>query len=297
MPPLLFHPRPPSSPRSSKRRRISPDTWPTSQLLLTPADTRSLLKTAGVPPSLLAQIDLSLLQQEHLQVPKGLTPLEWVLKQLTRLHALPEDFEDQDLPLELLELIPVRTSATIPPVVSYEAQQLSTKELGLSIPVQQNVWTIRISRSTTPAEMAAVMKGYLPVGEQLLFRGMDLQTPGFFGTAVLGGSAEFGQGIYTTTSLELATHLLGAAEGAVYVFRVPDVAGMKVVEVTGREWEKCVGTQGRKYWRTDVVVGAVSTIEGNKKREDRELVQCVWRSGEAYQRLAEMCVAIFFIGA
>ncbi|KAI5800499.1 hypothetical protein FPQ18DRAFT_57114 [Pyronema domesticum] len=296
MPPLLFHPRPPaSSPRSSKRRRLSPDLWPTSQSLLTPAESRSLLKAAGVPSSLLSQIDLSLLQAHHLQIPKGGIPLEWILKQLANLGALPKDCEE--MPLELFELIPVRTKVGIPESVGYEARRMGVKELGLSLPTKQDVWTIRIPRATTPQEMAVVMRGYLPTGEQLLFRGMDLQTRGFLGTSTLGGTTEFGQGVYTTTSLELATHLLGTAEGAVYVFRVPDVAGMKVVEVTGREWEKCVGTQGRKYWRTDVVVGAVSTIEGNKKREDRELVQCVWRSGEACQRLAEMCVAVFFVGA
>jgi len=188
-------------------------------------------------------------------------------------------------------------------VVTATPQRVALSELHLPIPVSACVWTLKLPRLTTAAATAASIQRFLPADEQLLFRGTDLKTRGFF-TPVLpaAASAEFGPGLYTTPNLEYATHLAGVGCGVVYVFRVPEAQGLRVFEARGKEWDGVVRTAGRRLgWRTDVVVGGVSRDcwEAKENRRapkvDERLMQCVWRSGEACRRLAEGCVAVFFI--
>lgn len=108
---------------------------------------------------------------------------------------------------------------------------------------------------------------------------------------------ELGCGVYTSPSLEYACHLSGEGDGLVYVFWAPSVDGLSVLPVRGLGTTGAGGGGGsssrrRMGWRTDVVLGA---LRAGEEAEEAELVQCVWRSGEACRRLVEACVAVFFI--
>ncbi|KAF8245899.1 hypothetical protein K440DRAFT_632806 [Wilcoxina mikolae CBS 423.85] len=292
---------PPSSPRPAKRRRLSPSVWNTSQAVLTPPEVQSLLISAGISPAIRENIETERLTSEHLQIPKGLQPIEWILKHLHHLDALPPDLDA--LPSPLLELLPPKGNTDIPEIVTHTPQHVALSALHLPIPISGSVWTLKLPRLPTAALTAQSIQRFLPTDEQLLFRGTDLKTRGFF-TPVFpaAASAEFGPGLYTTPSLEYATHMAGVGTGVVYVFRVPEVMGLRVFEARGKEWEGVVKTGGRRLgWRKDVVVGGVSRDcweakeNGRTPKVDETLVQCVWRTGEACRRIAEGCVAVFFI--
>ncbi|KAA8895598.1 hypothetical protein FN846DRAFT_968907 [Sphaerosporella brunnea] len=139
---------------------------------------------------------------------------------------------------------------------------------------------------------------------------MDLAQRGFLVPVLPAeASAELGAGVYTTPSLELATHLagVGGRAGAVLVFRVPPVEGLKVWELGREEWRRVVARElGIRKGRgrgalVDVVVGGVSGDAWVAKMERRMPVaemglrQAVWRSGEACRRLASALMAVVFL--
>jgi len=294
--------------RPAKRRRITPTynrtsaptVWATSQCVLAPAELHALLVSAGMPAG---SIDTTHLTTRQLQIPKGLQPLEWLLPLLS--SSIPPDLE---LPSEIEQLIAPRRTALIPEVVTYQLQLLPLSTLHLPIPVEKNVYTLRLRRSPTPAATAAAIAALLPKGQEFLYRGADLGARGFF-TPILpqGATAELGAGLYTTPSLEYAVHLAGiTGSGVVYVFQLPPVQALSVTRLQGKEWSAVVsgaarGKLGRLVARADVLVGAVSRDawaareEGRRSREDAEIGQVVWKSGGACARVAEGVGMVVFL--
>jgi hypothetical protein len=284
--------------RPRKRRRLITPTnnlWPTSQAVLTVHDLRTLFPTC---PQLVDRVPPA-----ALQIPKGLMPIEWILR------SLPICDEADLLPQEYAELL-FPPSPAIPAPVTATPQLLPLATLATSIPVAEGrvVWTLRVRRAETPAATAGRIEGLLPKGAWL-YRGTDLAQRGFVAPVLPAeATAELGAGCYTTLDLRLAVHLAGVGGriGVLFVFREPEMQGLTVCEVMGREWEAVVAREigvrksGRPP-RADVLVGKVSEDcwaarrDRRVPREDGTLVQAVWKSGEACRRLAEAVAAVVYL--
>ena len=310
-----------------------------------------------MPSVLLDNTRLDRLHPAQLQVPLGVSRVEWLLSQLGAVGALPPDLDldrlfDGDatattararqaedtllLLLQQQQQQQQQQHQPVPEVVATMPLRVPMSALGIAATTipgwNATIWTARVTRGATPSDTAARIRQFLPplppppspspspppsAAGQLLqrrrlqYRGTDRRARGGGGGFVPsvgaaggpggeGGVGELGCGVYTSPSLEYACHLSGEGDGLVYVFWAPTVDGLSVLPVRGAggggSSNSSNNNKRRMGWRTDVVLGALRAgEEAEAEAEEGELVQCVWRSGEACRRLAEACVAVFFV--